>query len=90
VLERQAGAGLSDIVAGAVDEAGTTVANLISASGLDLATKAALSAADVAAVTAARTIAESAISVATAKLLGATAQVGAASSGAAAPPSASR
>ena len=87
-LERHAGAGLADIVARAVDEAGTTVANLISASGLDLTAKATLSAADVAAVTAAKTIAESAISVATAKLLGATAQAAASASAAPAAPAA--
>jgi hypothetical protein len=69
-LESHASTGLADIVAGAVDEAGGTVANLISASGLDLTSKAVLTAADVATVTAAQAIAHSAISVATAKLLG--------------------
>jgi hypothetical protein len=69
-LEAHASTGLADLVAGAVDEAGTTVANLISASGLDLTTKAVLTAADVATVTAAQSIAHNAISVATAKLLG--------------------
>jgi hypothetical protein len=69
-LETHASTGLADLVAGAVDEAGTTVANLISASGLDLTSKAMLTAADVATVTAAQSIAHSAISVATAKLLG--------------------
>jgi hypothetical protein len=69
-LEAHASTGLADVVSGAVDEAGTTVANLISASGLDLTSKAELSAADVATVTAAQSIAHNAISVATAKLLG--------------------
>ena len=65
-LETHASSGLADVVASAVDE----VANLISASGLDLTTKAVLTAADVATVTAAQSIAHNAISVATAKLLG--------------------
>jgi hypothetical protein len=69
-LETHAASGLADVVAGAVDEAGGTVANLISASGLDLTSKAVLTAADVATVTAAQAIAHGAISVATAKLLG--------------------
>lgn len=69
-LETHAATGLADLVAGAVDEAGGTVANLISASGLDLTSKAALTAADVATVTAAQAIAHNAISVATARLLG--------------------
>jgi hypothetical protein len=69
-LETHAASGLADVVAGAVDEAGSTVANLISASGLDLTSKAVLTAADVAAVTAAQSIAHGAISVATARLLG--------------------
>ena len=69
-LEGHASTGLADIVAGAVDEAGSTVANLISASGLDLTSKAVLTAADVATVTAAQAIAHGALSVATAKLLG--------------------
>ena len=69
-LQAQAAGGLADLVAGAVEEAGGTVANLISASGLDLAAKSALSAADVATVTAAQSIAHNAISVATARLLG--------------------
>jgi len=76
-LETHASAGFSDIVAGAVDEAGGTIANLISASGLDLTSKAILTAADVATVTAAQSIAHNAISVATAKLLGKTAQIAA-------------
>jgi hypothetical protein len=46
------------------------VVSVISASGLDLASKAVLTAADVATVTAAQSIAHNAISVATAKLLG--------------------
>ncbi|MEJ0065030.1 MAG: hypothetical protein WDM85_06000 [Caulobacteraceae bacterium] len=69
-LESHAASGLADVVAGAVDEAGSTVANLISASGLDLTSKAVLAAADVATVTAAQSIAQNAIAVATAKLLG--------------------
>ena len=69
-LETQASSGLADVVAGAVQDAGGTIANLISASGLDLAGKAALTAADVATVSAAQSIAHNAISVATAKLLG--------------------
>jgi hypothetical protein len=69
-LETQASSGLADLVAGAVEEAGGTVANLISASGLDLAGKAVLTAADVATVNAAQSIAHHAISVATARLLG--------------------
>jgi len=73
-LEAHASSGLADVVAGAVEEAGGTVANLISASGLDLTAKAVLTAADVAAVTAAQSIAHSAISVATARLLGQAAQ----------------
>jgi len=68
-LEAQASSGLADVVAGAVEEAGGTVANLISASGLDLTAKAVLTAADVAAVSAAQSIAHNAISVATARLL---------------------
>ena len=73
-LETHASAGFADVVSGAIDGAGTTIANLLSASGLDLTTKQTLSAADVATVTAAQSIAQSAISVATAKLLGETAQ----------------
>ena len=69
-LEGQASAGLADIVSNAVGEAGSTIANLISASGLDLTAKSVLSAADVATVTAAQAIARNAVSVATAKLLG--------------------
>jgi hypothetical protein len=69
-LQTQAAGGLADLVAGAVEEAGGTVANLIAASGLDLTSKAVLSAADVATVTAAQSIAHNAISVATARLLG--------------------
>jgi len=69
-LEAHAASGLADVVAGAVEEAGGTVANLISASGLELTAKSVLTAADVAAVTAAQSIAHSAISVATARLLG--------------------
>ncbi|HTX48484.1 MAG TPA: hypothetical protein VME40_03735 [Caulobacteraceae bacterium] len=89
-LETHASAGFADIVSGAIDEAGTTIANLLSASGLDLATKQTLSAADVATVTAAQSIAQSAISVATANLLGATAQVASAANAAnAASPAAS-
>lgn len=72
-LEGQATSGLADIVANAIAEAGTTVANLISASGLDLTARTALSAADVATVTAAQSIAQNAVAVATAKLLGAAA-----------------
>lgn len=77
-LESHASTGLADIVSNAVGEAGSTVANLISASGLDLTSKSVLSAADVATVTAAQSIAQNAISVATAKLLGETAQIAAA------------
>jgi len=77
-LEGHAAAGLADIVSNAVAEAGGTVANLISASGLDLTGKAVLTAADVATVTAAQSIARGAISVATAKLLGAAAPAAAA------------
>jgi hypothetical protein len=66
-LEASASSGLADVVAGAVEEAGGTVANLISASGLDLTAKAVLTAADVAAVTAAQSIAHNAIGVATAR-----------------------
>lgn len=79
-LQTHAAAGLADLVAGAVEEAGGTVANLISASGLDLASKSVLTAADVATVTAAQSIAHSAISVATAKLLGQAAQAAGAAS----------
>lgn len=79
-LQTQAAGGLADLVAGAVEEAGGTVANLISASGLDLASKAVLSAADVATVTAAQSIAHNAISVATARLLGQAAGVAGAAS----------
>jgi len=86
-LEGQATAGLADIVANAIAEAGTTIANLISASGLDLTAKTVLSAADVATVTAAQSIAQNAVAVATAKLLGASAQAAnPASSAAPAPP----
>jgi hypothetical protein len=74
-LETHAASGLADVVAGAVDGAGTTIANLLSASGLDLTAKQTLTAADVATVTAAQSIAQSAIAVATAKLLGETAQI---------------
>jgi hypothetical protein len=87
-LEGHASSGLADLVSNAVSEAGGTIANLISASGLDLTSKGVLTAADVATVTAAQSIAQNAISVATAKLLGETAQVAAAAgqtSGAAAP-----
>ena len=71
MLEGHAAAGLADVVASAVDEAGTALGNLISASGLDLAGKAALTAADWSALTAAKSIATgNAISVAAAKLLG--------------------
>ena len=77
-LETQASSGLADLVAGAVEEAGGTVANLISASGLNLAGKAVLTAADVATVRAAQSIAHNAVSVATAKLLGQAAQAAAA------------
>jgi hypothetical protein len=87
-LEGHAASGLADLVSNAVSEAGSTIANLISASGLDLTSKAVLTAADVAIVTAAQSIAQNAISVATAKLLGETAQVAAAAgqpNGAAAP-----
>ena len=73
-LEAHASSGLADVVAGAVEEAGGAVANLISASGLDLTAKTVLTAADVAAVTAAQSIAHSAISVTTARLLGQAAQ----------------
>ncbi|HEY1427668.1 MAG TPA: hypothetical protein VGF50_13440 [Caulobacteraceae bacterium] len=83
-LEGHAAAGLADIVANAVGEAGATVANLISASGLDLTAKTVLTAADVATVTAAQSIARNAISVATARLLGSAAPA-AAQPGAAAP-----
>ena len=69
-LETHAASGLADVVAGAVEEAGGTVANLISASGLDLTAKSVLTAADVATVTAAQSIAQNAISVAAARLLG--------------------
>lgn len=72
-LEGHAAAGLADIVSNAVGEASGAVANLISASGLDLTAKTVLTAADVATVTAAQSIARSAISVATARLLGAAA-----------------
>jgi hypothetical protein len=81
-LETHASAGFADVVSGAIDGAGTTIANLLSASGLDLTTKQTLSAADVATVTAAQSIAQSAISVATAKLLGETAQVASAANAA--------
>jgi len=77
-LESHASTGLADIVSNAVDDAGSTIANLISASGLDLTTKQILTAADVAIVTAAHSVAQNAISVATAKLLGQTAQIAAA------------
>lgn len=76
-LEGHASTGLADIVSNAVGDAGTTVANLISASGLDLTAKSVLTAADVATVSAAQSIAQNAISVATAKLLGQTAQIAA-------------
>lgn len=89
-LETHASAGFADVVSGAIDGAGTTIANLLSASGLDLTTRQSLSAADVATVTAAQSIAQSAISVATAKLLGETAQLAATANAAnAAGPSAS-
>jgi hypothetical protein len=81
-LETHASAGFADVVSGAIDGAGTTIANLLSASGLDLTTKQTLTAADVATVSAAQSIAQSAISVATAKLLGETAQVASAASAA--------
>jgi hypothetical protein len=74
-LEGHASTGLADLVSNAVGDAGTTVANLISASGLDLTAKSVLTAADVATVSAAQSIAQNAISVATAKLLGQTAQI---------------
>jgi hypothetical protein len=77
-LEGHASSGLADLVSNAVSEAGGTIANLISASGLDLTAKSVLTAADVATVTAAQSIAQNAISVATAKLLGQTAQIAAA------------
>ncbi len=77
-LESHASSGLADLVSNAVSEAGGTIANLISASGLDLTSKAVLTAADVATVTAAQSIAQNAIGVATAKLLGETAQIAAA------------
>lgn len=77
-LEGHASSGLADLVSNAVAEAGSTIANLISASGLDLTSKAVLTAADVATVTAAQNIAQNAISVATARLLGETAQIAAA------------
>jgi hypothetical protein len=77
-LESHASSGLADLVSNAVSEAGSTIANLISASGLDLTSKGVLTAADVATVTAAQSIAQNAISVATAKLLGETAQAAAA------------
>ncbi|HXQ16900.1 MAG TPA: hypothetical protein VN814_19990 [Caulobacteraceae bacterium] len=73
-LQAHASTGLADLVSGAVEEAGGTLAKLIAASGLDLTSKAVLSAADVATVTAAQSIAHNAISVATAKLLGQAAQ----------------
>jgi len=73
-LEAQASGGLADIVAAAIGDAGATVANLISASGLDLAAKSVLSAADVATVSAAKSISQNAISVATARLLGSAAR----------------
>ncbi len=76
-LEGHASSGLADLVANAVAEAGSTIANLISASGLDLTSKATLTAADVATVTAAHSVAQNAISVATARLLGETAQIAA-------------
>ena len=84
-LETHAATGLADVVAGAVDEAGSTVANLISASGLDLTSKAVLTAADVATVTAAQAIAQNAIAVATAKLLGQAASAAQSPKAAAAP-----
>jgi hypothetical protein len=86
-LEGHASTGLADLVSNAVGDAGTTVANLISASGLDLTAKSVLTAADVATVSAAQSIAQNAISVATAKLLGQTAQIAATAgnAGAAAP-----
>lgn len=93
-LEGHASSGLADLVSNAVSEAGSTIGNLISASGLDLTSKAVLTAADVATVTAAQSIAQNAISVATAKLLGETAQIaaaaGQANSAAAAPTAASQ
>ena len=88
-LETHATAGFGDIVSRAVDEAGSTVANLVSASGLDLTAKSILTAADVATVTAAQSIAHNAISVATAKMLGATAQIASAAAQAPAVASAS-
>jgi hypothetical protein len=74
-LEQHAAAGFSDLVSGAVDQAGTTILNHLSRSGLDLTTKKILSAADVATVTAAHSIATNAITVATAKLLSTSHQV---------------
>lgn len=76
-LEAHAASGLSDLVSGEVDNAGTTIANLLSKSGLDLTTKTVLTAADVATVTAAHSIATNALTVATAKILGETAQIAA-------------
>ena len=69
-----------------MEEAEATIANLISASGLDLTSKAALTAADVATVTAARSIAHDATSVATAKLLGQAAHAAGAAAKPVAPP----
>jgi hypothetical protein len=78
ILEGHASSGLADLVSNAVAEGGGTIANLISASGLDLTAKAVLTAADVATVSAAQSIARNAVSVATARLLGETAQLAAA------------
>jgi hypothetical protein len=74
-LEGHAAAGLADVVSATIDDAGTFFLNVLTATGLDLTTKKVLSAADVAAVTAAQSIAQNAISVAAAKVLGATAQL---------------
>jgi hypothetical protein len=87
-LEQQASAGLGDVVADTIDDAGVFLLNVMSASGLDLAAKSVLTAADVAAVTAAQSIAQNSISVATAKVLGGTAQIAATAKAANAAPTA--
>lgn len=71
--------GLQDVIGGAVDEAGTTVANLLEKSGLDMTFKSALMAGDVQAIATAKAIAHGAVDVAMAKLLHAGANVFAAS-----------
>jgi hypothetical protein len=82
-LEGHAAAGLADVVSGALQDAGTFLEGLIASSGLDLTTKAVLTAADVAAVTAAQSIAQNAVSVAAARLLAERAQSAAAAANAA-------